>query len=339
MQISKPLVSIIITCFNDLKYLKTLVPDIKKNTSYPNYEIIVIDNGSKKNFKPWLEKTHPDIICYRLEQNIGFGKANNIGMKKAKGKYLLLLNSDTSPQPNWLEYMVDIAESNSQIGLVGCLFMPYDFMDKHFLSAQKIFFLKVPEIIGCCILYRKDLSEETSIGLFDRYLFQYAEDEDLCLRIWLHGYQVVLTTSSYIYHRGSGPGIFLKDKSSRQVQLLTHFYLYFLTKWFSWWTILIAIIRLSMDSLTSLIYKRKIAKFKGFLKGLVDYFIDFSFTYSVRNDMKKKFPNIIRTQDYIRYLSRIRLITKNGEIPLTYAQNLFDVKDNPLVKHLPTFIK
>ena len=169
-----------------------MIPELVKNTSYPNYEIILIDNCSNEIIQPWLAENYPSIRYYRItKKNIGFGKANNIGMKKAKGKYLIFLSPDTIPQKNWLDYMVEVAEKDPTVGIVGSVVLPEQKSVFNLKSKDKIVIRPVFSIMGACFLYRKELAEEDSIGKFDRFIYFSYEDIDLSYRVWLSGYRVV----------------------------------------------------------------------------------------------------------------------------------------------------
>ena len=88
--------SIIIVSFNTEDFLKKCLTSIKENVSSRiKYEVIVVDNASKDNSVEMVKKEFPEVILITSKQNLGFAKANNLGLKKAKGDYVLFLNSDT----------------------------------------------------------------------------------------------------------------------------------------------------------------------------------------------------------------------------------------------------
>src|SRR3989338_10847233 len=89
-----------------------------KNTSYSNYEIILVNDGSSEpEFLDYLSKTKHRVL--NLPKNVGFAKANNEGFKAARGDYIMTLNSDTLVHKDWLSIMVNTLESDENIAVVG----------------------------------------------------------------------------------------------------------------------------------------------------------------------------------------------------------------------------
>ena len=87
-----PLVSIIILNWNGRELTKSCLESIRKNTDYSNYEIIVIDQGSKDNSIELFEKEFPEVRLFKNNKNIGFSAGNNLGFRNANGKYLSLIH-------------------------------------------------------------------------------------------------------------------------------------------------------------------------------------------------------------------------------------------------------
>ncbi|MEA3504676.1 MAG: glycosyltransferase family 2 protein [Bacteroidota bacterium] len=112
-----PLVSIITINYNHSDVTAECLNSLQK-ISYPNIEIIVIDNASPEEDSSWLKKKYPYINYIKSDKNLGFAGGNNIGIKVAKGKYILLLNNDTEVEPDFLEPLVDKLKNNSSIGAV-----------------------------------------------------------------------------------------------------------------------------------------------------------------------------------------------------------------------------
>jgi GT2 family glycosyltransferase len=120
-----PKVCIIILNWNGKELLKDCLSSIFKITDYPNYKVIVVDNGSTDGSVEFVKKNFPKADVLPLDKNYGFSKGNNIGikyaLKKYKPKYILLLNNDTKIiQKDWLTKIVETAESDEKIGIVGC---------------------------------------------------------------------------------------------------------------------------------------------------------------------------------------------------------------------------
>ena len=113
------LLSIIIVNYNTFNLTCNCIRSIQNTTSI-GHEIILIDNNSKDRSSEEFLKLFPGIRLFTLSENVGFGRANNYGMERAIGKYILLLNSDTVVHPNTINQTVNYLETNSHIDILGC---------------------------------------------------------------------------------------------------------------------------------------------------------------------------------------------------------------------------
>ena len=85
----------------------------------PDYEVIIVDNASSDWTKYLLLAFEGDVEILRNDENVGFARANNQGARSARGEYVLFLNNDTEPLDGWLREMVQLADSDERIGVVG----------------------------------------------------------------------------------------------------------------------------------------------------------------------------------------------------------------------------
>ena len=114
-------VSIIIVNYNTRDYLKNCIESILKYTKNIDFEIIVSDNGSTDGSLEMIKSDFPQVILIENNENLGFGKANNRGLKVAKGKYIFYLNSDTVLLNNAVKIFFDYFEENGQTQKIGGL--------------------------------------------------------------------------------------------------------------------------------------------------------------------------------------------------------------------------
>lgn len=114
---AQPLVSIITVNYNQAEVTCGLL-DSLKNATYPNIEIIVVDNASTKGDSGEIKNLYPYIIFIKSATNLGFAGGNNLGVEAARGKYLLFLNNDTEVEPVFIEPLVGFLEANPGVGMV-----------------------------------------------------------------------------------------------------------------------------------------------------------------------------------------------------------------------------
>ncbi|MCK9554463.1 glycosyltransferase family 2 protein [bacterium] len=235
--------SIIIVNWNTEKILKKCLSLILKNTGKIPCEIIVIDNASTDNSISMLKENFPGVKIIRNRENLGFSKANNIGIKEAKGDFLLLLNPDCFIEDGtllerWLEFM----SSHTDTGISGCkLVFPdgshqvgdagykpslstalnyYFFLSKIFPSVFKGLFLnsekymketEVDWICGAACMVRKSILAKT--GLLNETIFMFSEDIEWGCRIRSSGFKVYYLPFLKITHL-QGSSVQMQDNNT-----------------------------------------------------------------------------------------------------------------------------
>ena len=123
---NNPDLSIIIVNYNTKELLNNCLSSIAENKPYIHYEIIVVDNASQDGSAEYVRSNHPDILLIENEQNVGFSKGNNIGIKKASGPLVLLLNSDTIILPGALDELYNHLQQNPKVDAVGPMLLNHD---------------------------------------------------------------------------------------------------------------------------------------------------------------------------------------------------------------------
>ncbi len=235
--------SVIIVNYNTRKLLKNCLSSIFKKTRGVKIEVIVVDNASVDGSIEMIQKEFPQVILIKNRKNLGFAGGNNIGIKKARGEYILLLNSDTRIIEDSLSKMVNFMEENPQIGISSCQLVGEDgkiqpsggFFPSLFRIFAWMFFLDdipflanfirsfhphPPQfythnpwyklahfqdwITGAFFLIRKKVVEE--IGLLDENFFMYVEEMDYCFRAKKRGWKVFYTPLTKIIHLGGKSG-------------------------------------------------------------------------------------------------------------------------------------
>lgn len=217
-----PLVSVVIVNYNGKRFLKDCLKSLK-DSNYKNLEILLVDNGSSDDSLKYVKRYFPKIHIIELKDNIGFAGGNNIGIRRAKGKYILLLNNDTRADKNFINELVNVFERDAGIGAaqskllmmddtslldsVGAFQTPTGFL-YHYGYAKKNTKKYEKQITlysakGACMMLRNEALKKVLIDgdVFDSRYFAYFEETDLCHRIWLAGYRVVFAPRSIIFHK------------------------------------------------------------------------------------------------------------------------------------------
>ena len=133
------ILSIIIVTWNSQSDIRSCIDSVLRSAKQISSEVIVVDNKSSDKTTSIIEKNFPKITLLKLKKNVGFGQGNNIGLKIAKGKYILLLNPDTIINTHAIQTMLNYLEKNPRAGVVG----PEQYNDKHttiFMASRVSFF-------------------------------------------------------------------------------------------------------------------------------------------------------------------------------------------------------
>lgn len=244
-----PKVSVVIVNYNGLKDTLECLNSLKK-CNYPNFEVILIDNGSEKNQVNVLKKLdNGNLIFMELDKNCGFCKANNLAVElvfsKRESKYIYFLNNDTIVHSDFLTEAVKILENDVLAGIVASLSLQYGRLDMventghYFLNCgdfvprergvNKDKFKKNEEVLGACsagALYRIETLKKC--GLYSEEFFMNYEDADLSMRCILYGWKCIFAPKSIIYHKGGASIEKVRDYSfnlrSLENLLRTYFY-------------------------------------------------------------------------------------------------------------------
>lgn len=217
-----PKVSIVSVNWNQVELTCIMLASLR-HVSYPNVEVIVVDNGSTKGDPKTIKERFPEIKLILSDNNLGFAGGNNLAFPHITGKYVLLLNNDTEVDPHFLEPIIETMEKDDIIGIVSpkilfydkpthlqyagtTLINPitsrgkrfgYDEEDKgQYDQARETGFAN-----GACMMIRAQLLEELG-HLYEDY-FLYYEEHDFCERARKAGYRICFEPKSKIYHKVS----------------------------------------------------------------------------------------------------------------------------------------
>lgn len=219
-----PKVFIIILNWNGLQDTLECLESVFK-LNYPNFRVIVVDNGSTDDCGEIIEKNYPKVILILNGENRGFAGGNNVGIRNALdqgAEYIWLLNNDTVVDPDALSNMVAEAEKDPGIGIAGSKIYYFGYPRKIWFAGSNIdwrrgssdhigmgetdigqydYVKQVDRVTGCSMLVKNTVCEK--VGLFDEKFFLYVEEVDWCVRARKAGFKCIFVPSSVVYHKAS----------------------------------------------------------------------------------------------------------------------------------------
>lgn len=212
-----PLVSLVVPSYDGKDMAIKLLESLKK-LKYKNFEVVLVDNGSVDGTYEHIRKHYPYVKALKIKKNRGFTGGANFGIRQAKGDYIVIMNNDMTVDPNWLTELVEVANSDSKIGIVGsALLNEHDVMDRlGYVETGKIIlrfhrlhggerhrksFPKVMDVDFTFGLTKREVIEKT--GLLDEKYFLYWEDVELCYAAKRAGYKIVVAPHAKLWHGGA----------------------------------------------------------------------------------------------------------------------------------------
>lgn len=220
---SRPRVVLLILSWNRREDILRCVASLSRLT-YENYVPVVIDNASRDDSVAQIRALYPHVEIIQNSANLGYSAGNNVGLRWALehgADYVQLINSDTEVTPDMISILVDVAESDSRIGVVGCRNVLMEEPTRLWGAYGRLTYgpfvslaagqraLDGPQwqqvvdadwVIGNGYMWRRAALEQ--VGLLDEQFFGYHEDVDWCLRARLAGYRVVYAGTAAIIHKG-----------------------------------------------------------------------------------------------------------------------------------------
>jgi GT2 family glycosyltransferase len=236
--------SIIIVNWNTRDLLSRCLKAVYSNLGKLDAEVLVVDNASSDDSIEYIQREYPQVRIFQNEDNIGFSRANNRGIAEARGRYYLLLNTDTFVHPNALETLVRFMDEHPEAGAGGCRLYYEDgslqrsctsfptlstelwqalWLDRIF-PESKIFgkywmtywdfndVREVDSIIGACMMLRRETINE--VGAFDESYFMYSEEVDLCYRMKKAGWKVLFTPKATATHIWGGTSKRIQEETT-----------------------------------------------------------------------------------------------------------------------------
>jgi len=227
-------VSVIVVNWDRCALLRASLKSLQTQTG-PEFEIIVVDNGSTDGSSTMVSCEFPGVHLIRNQGNRGFCAANNQGIRASKGEFIALLNNDAEAAPGWLAALVHALESRPDCGMAASKILVWEDSARIDKAGHLIYpdgqnrgrgsgeidrgqYDRIEETLwpdGCAALYRKEMLDK--IGGFDEDFFAYADDAELGLRARIAGWRCVYVPSAVVrHHRGATLGL----QSTRRLALI-----------------------------------------------------------------------------------------------------------------------
>lgn len=223
-------VSIVIVNYKTRGMVKQGLKSLRAAKLRLNYEVFVVDNGSNDGLPQLIRQDFPEVRLIALEKNVGFAAGNNLAIRKAKGKYVFILNPDAMVNPGAIEAMAAYMEARPEIGVLGPKLVRPDgarqesvhrfptpwipvyrrtplgrlpqakaALERYVMHGEIVESpMDVDWMEGAALFVRRAAIEQ--VGMFDERFFVYFEDADWCRRFWQAGWKVVYYPQAQIIH-------------------------------------------------------------------------------------------------------------------------------------------
>jgi len=186
-------ITVVITSFRSETKIFDCLNSIK-----PEVKVLIIENSNNSDFKKKAEKRYPNVTCYLSDENLGYAKGNNFGLKKVKSKYALIINPDAVLEQDAIDNFLISAKNNQDFAIIG----PYIQENNAFktYSNRKQELKEVNSVKGFAMFF--NMAQFKIIGFFDENIFIYLEEIDLCRRVKSFKKKIILDPSIKIKHVG-----------------------------------------------------------------------------------------------------------------------------------------
>lgn len=248
--IDEPLVSIIVLTYNNLDYTKQCLHSLEVYSDYENIEIIVVDNASVDEspiyLADWASKDSRRIFIAN-DANLGFSAGNNVGLRMARGEYLVMLNNDTYVTPGWVRTLANHLRRHPEVGLVGPVTnnigneakidIHYESMEEMIAragdytrrNAGKAFPIETAAFF--CAMITRQAYEKVG-GLDEQFGVGFFEDDDYCRRLEQQGLSKLCAEDVFVHHHLSAS--FDKLRADKKMELFERNKGLYESKWGKW---------------------------------------------------------------------------------------------------------
>jgi GT2 family glycosyltransferase len=223
--------SVVIVTYKHREMLSRCLLSLKNVGTKVPLEIIVVDNNSNDGTIEFVKENYPEMKIIANNENLGYSRAVNIGLRSATSQFYLTINPDIIVLPGAIEIMIDYMNRNPKVGIAGCKLFNEDgslqFSVRRFLDLRTYLYRFTPLrglmagsalerrylmqewdhndnrlvdwVLGGCMMVKKSAMDE--VGLMDEKIFMYFDDVDWCYRMWSRGWQVAYVGEAGMIHK------------------------------------------------------------------------------------------------------------------------------------------
>ena len=253
MKATRYKVSIVVVTWNSRPYIEKCLECLRTQT-YTDYEIIAVDNASSDGTREYLNQNHLPLTIVKNPKNLGFAKAGNQGINASRGEFILMLNPDVFPEPNFLEELVKTLSHNVGYGAVGGKLLLFNSEEKsRTIDSTGLFLTRslkardrgnlkedrgqydheenIFAVCGAAAMFRREALEKIKIEeeYFDEDFFAYYEELDVCWRMQLMGFECGYNPRAVAYHvrggSGSKPKFFQKTPFMQGITMRNRYFM------------------------------------------------------------------------------------------------------------------
>jgi GT2 family glycosyltransferase len=220
--VKSPRVAVIVLNWNGRDDTLACLESLRQ-LDYPNYEVVVVDNGSSDGSVEAVRAAFVDVTVLEVGENLGFAEGNNVGLRHALthgADYVLLLNNDTEVSPDCISLLVGAVEATPQAGVAGPTIYYFDRReiiwsaggaidwrrgDSHMMGLDELdkgqydAIREVDFVTGCALLIRRDVIED--VGMLDTRFFMYYEETEWCVRAARARYKILHVPQAHVWHK------------------------------------------------------------------------------------------------------------------------------------------
>ena len=201
-------ITVIITTFKSEEKINNCLKSIKNNV-----KVLVIENSNNQIFKKEIEAQFSNVECILANENLGYGRGNNIGLRKVKTKYALIINPDTILEEDAISNFFERVKNGLNFAIIG----PILFQGKNIYKDTELKspdLIKVDNVKGFAMFL--NVEKISNVGFFDENFFLYFEEIDLCRRLKKNNENIYLDPKIKIFHEG---GKSVNKNFSNQIEL------------------------------------------------------------------------------------------------------------------------